>query len=150
MYAGQTPSGGARPGRPPQRLGPTEPGPQPEDGTEAVPLELTLQPDVLTNVDDSAGRWQYARGRVRDHGAEVGVYASTSRLAVPGSGPHDDATLTLTIFFLGGTTPETITVHGSHDAGSGSESGTVSAASARHADRVGNRFRRAGDTVTID
>ena len=151
MYAGRTPPrGGDRPGPPPPRPRPAgQAFPQSGKGTEPAPLELTLYPEVVTDVDDGAGRWQYERGRVGDHGTQVGIYASSSLLGAAGTG-HQDATLTLTIFFLGSTPPETVTVHGAHDAGSDSEAGTVSAASARHASRVGNRFRRVGDIVTID
>lgn len=150
MYAGRTPpSGGDRPGPPP-------PGPRPagpafahsEDGTDPGPLELTLYPEVVTDVDDGAGRWQHERGRVSDRGTQVGIYASTRHLTAAGTG-HQHATFTLTILFLGSTPPGTVTVHGAHDAGSNSEAGTVSAASARHVSRVGNRFRRVGDIVTI-
>ncbi len=148
MYVGRArPSGG-------DRLAPPLPGGGPafsqsEDRTEPAALELTLHPDVVTNIDDAAGRWQHERGRVSDHGTQIGVYASTSHLAAAGTG-HHDTTFTLTIFFLGGLPPESLTVHGTHEAGSDSEAGTVSAASAGHASRVGDRFRRAGDIMTID
>ncbi len=149
MYAGRTrPSGG-------DRLAPPLPGgggpasPPSQDRTEPAALELTLHPDVVTNVDDAAGRWQHERGRVSDHGSHIGVYASTSHPAAAGTG-HHEPTLTLTIFFLGNLPPESLTLHGTHDAGSDSEVGTVSAASAGHAGRVGGRFRRAGDIVTFD
>lgn len=113
-------------------------------------MELTLQPDVVTNVDDAGGRWHHERGRVSHHGTQVGFYASTTQQGSVGTEAHGGATLTLTIFFLGSTPPETITVHGRHDADSDSATGSVSAASAGHAGRVGRRFTRAGDTVTID
>ncbi|MBW3575989.1 MAG: hypothetical protein KY450_14340 [Actinobacteria bacterium] len=148
MYVGRArPSGG-------DRLAPPLPGGGPafpqsgEDRTEPGALELTLHPDVVTNIDDAAGRWQHERGRVSDHGSPLGIYASTSHLAAARG--HPEATLTLTIFFLRSSPPETLTVHGARDAGSDSDAGTVSAASGRHADRVGSRFRRTGDIVTID
>lgn len=148
MYVGRTgPSGGDRLAPPLAGGGPAFP--QSDDRTEPAPLELTLHPDVVTNVDDAAGHWQHERGRVSDHGRQIGIYASTSHLAAAGTG-HHDPTLTLTIFFLGDLPPESLTVHGTHEAGSDSEVGTVSAASAGHARRVGGRFRRAGDIVTID
>ena len=84
------------------------------------------------------------------HGTDVGIYASTSHVVPTGTGPPGQATLTLTIFFLGTTPPQTITVHGAHDPGSASGTGTVSAASAGHAGLVGNSFRRVGDIVTIE
>ncbi|MBW3549010.1 MAG: hypothetical protein KY452_12885, partial [Actinobacteria bacterium] len=106
MYAGRTPTSGGHGAEPPPRPGSAGPafpqsgnGPQSDNGTGPAPLELTLYPDSVTDVDDGAGHWQYERGRVSDHGTQVGIYASTSHLAAAGTGDQD-ATLTLTVFFL--------------------------------------------------
>lgn len=117
---------------------------------EAETLELTLQPESVTEVDDAAGRWEHERGRASAHGTQVAVYASTTHVGSPGTAAPGDRTFTLTLFFLGGTPPETITLHGAHDAGSHRDSGTVSATSAGHAGRLGKGFTRTDDVVIID
>jgi hypothetical protein len=151
MYAGRTPSSGsggnARTPRQPEGSKPVPAASA--DSPARTPLELTLVADVVTVVDDAAGRWQHERGWVRDRSTQVGIYASTAHVAVPGPG-QGTATLTLTVFFLGATPPETITMHGLYGADSDRQVGTVSAASARHADRVGRAFVRSGDTVVVD
>lgn len=150
MYAGRTPSSGSDGNaRTPRQPEGSEPAPASADSPARTPLKLTLVADVVTFVDDAAGRWQHERGRVRDRSAQVGVYASTAHVAVPGP-EHGAPTLTLTVFFLGTTPPETITMHGRYGADSDRQAGTVSAASARHAERVGRAFVRAGDTVVVD
>lgn len=151
MYAGRTPSSGPdgaagkrpQPARAEPVLTPLQRTPPPP------PLELTLTADVVTLVDDAAGRWQHERGQVSNHSTPVGVYASTTHLAVPGT-DGSDAVLTLTVFFFGTSPPETITMHGPGGTGSDRHTGSVSAASAGHADRVGRAFVRSGDTVIID
>lgn len=57
--------------------------------------------------------------------------------------------LTMTIFFLPDKPPQNITVQGSHDFDSGSEIGSVSAASSGNAAHIGKNFTRVGDTITI-
>jgi len=42
-----------------------------------------------------------------------------------------------------------MTVHGAHDFNSGGEIGSVSAASAAHAPRIGHQFKRFVNTLTI-
>jgi hypothetical protein len=54
-----------------------------------------------------------------------------------------------TVFFVGEGSPENMTLHGSHDLDSGDEVGSVSAASATHATRIGHQFTRVGVTLTI-
>jgi hypothetical protein len=151
MYARRTPSSGSEgTARKRRRPGGSEPVLAASAyRPELTPLELTLVADVVTFVDDAAGRWQHERGRVRDRSAQVGIYASIAHTAVPGP-ERGMATLTLTVFFLGTTPPETITMHGRYGADSDRQAGTVSAASAQHADRVGRAFVRAGDTVVVD
>jgi hypothetical protein len=151
MYAGRTPTSGSD-GTAAERRGPG--GSEPVLVASAnrparTPLELTLVADVVTVVDDAAGRWQHERGWVGDRSTQVGIYASTAHVAVPGP-EQGTATITLTVFFLGTTPPETITMHGVYVADSDRQAGTVSAASARHADRVGRAFVRSGDTVVVD
>jgi hypothetical protein len=55
----------------------------------------------------------------------------------------------MTIFFLGSSPPENVTVQGSHDFGSGNQVGSVSAASSTRAVYIGQPFTRIGDTVTL-
>lgn len=150
MYADRVPSSGSPgTGRPPVPA-PADPVlTPPRRAVATTPLRLTLASDAVTFVDDAAGRWQHERGRVSDHSTEVGVYASTARLPEPGTEP-DEATFTLTVFLLRVAPPQTITVQGPYRLGSDHQTGSVSAASAGHADRVGNAFTRSGDAAVID
>lgn len=113
-------------------------------------LTLTLQRDTLTNVDDPAGRWQHEGGRVNENGRHVGFYASTKRVTFRATEAQNTAMLTMTVFFLGTNPPENITVQGAHDFNSGAQIGSVSAASPAHARRIGKKFGRSGNTITID
>lgn len=63
---------------------------------------------------------------------------------------QNTAMLTMTVFFLGTNPPENITVQGTHDFNSGAQIGSVSAASPAHARRIGKKFVRSGNTVTIE
>lgn len=57
--------------------------------------------------------------------------------------------LWLTLFFLKGKPPENMTLHGAHDFNTGGEIGSVSAASSAYAARIGKRFTRVVNTLTI-
>jgi photosystem II stability/assembly factor-like uncharacterized protein len=115
-------------------------------------LRLQLVRNTLTNVDDAAGRWQYEGGIVLDGDKRVAQYASHKRVVNGGTDAQNTAMLTMTIFFLGSSPPENVTVQGSHDFRSEDQEnqlGSVSAASPRFARFIGYGFARAGDIVTL-
>ena len=113
-------------------------------------LHLTLERDSLTNDDDPAGRWQYEGGQALDREKRhVANYAVTRRVTIGGTDAQNTAMLTMTLFFLGVTPPQNITVQGSHDFNSGNEIGSVSAASPSFASHIGKQFTRAGGTNTL-
>ena len=113
-------------------------------------LTYELVRDCLNNIEDAGQRWQIEGGKVfqgknRRH---VANYSSVKRVSC---GTHDQNTaqLWLTIFFLGQTPPQNMTLHGAHDFNSGGEIGSVSAASSAHAARIGKQFKRVVNTLTI-
>lgn len=105
----------------------------------------------LNNVDDVAGRWQHEGGEVFIKTKKVGNYASTKRVTWGGTDAQNTAMLTLTIFLEKSRKGEVenITLQGSHDFNSGTEIGSVSAASAAHASLRGKTFSRVVNTVNI-
>ncbi|MFT3935337.1 MAG: hypothetical protein QM726_17055 [Chitinophagaceae bacterium] len=112
---------------------------------------FTLVRHSLNNVDDVAGRWQHEGGEVFQKDKKVGYYASTKRVTFGGTDAQNTAMLTLTIF-LGKSkigAPENITLQGSHDFNTGSETGSVSAASATQSSLRGKTFNRIVNTVNI-
>jgi hypothetical protein len=116
---------------------------------DAAPLDLALKRTSLTNVDDSAGRWQFEGGKVFQGNKQVANYASIKRVVVGGTDDQNTATASMTIFFLGKKPPENITLQGSHDFNSGNETGSVSAASAQFSSHIGKTYTRMNDTLTI-
>lgn len=112
-------------------------------------LTLTMKRDVIKNVDDAAGRWQYEGGKVFDKQKHVAYYASTKRVVFHATEAQNTAMLTVTLFFLPGKPPETITLQGAHDFNSGNETGSVSAASDAFKANIGKQFSRVGDTLKI-
>ena len=66
-----------------------------------------------------------------------------------GTTEQNTAQLWVTMFFLGAKPPENMTLQGAHDFGSGTEIGTVSAASSAYSARIGKQFKRVGDTLII-
>ena len=112
-------------------------------------LKLQLRRTTLENVDDEAGRWQFAGGKVLEGQEHVANYASTKRVLFRATGQQNTAMLTMTIFFLGEKPPENITLQGTHDFKNGGQIGSVSAASPKFSLYIGKTFVRRGDTVTI-
>ncbi len=92
---------------------------------------FSLRRASLNNVDDAAGRWQLEGGDVLRGATVVAHYAVVRRVVTGGTTPQNTAMVTMTIFFLGSTPPENITLQGAHDFNSGRYIGSVSAASAR-------------------
>jgi hypothetical protein len=111
-------------------------------------LKYTLVRDCLDNVDDNAGRWQIEGGKVMQREKHVANYSSVKRVSC-GTREQNTAMLWLTLFFLKGAPPENMTLHGAHDFNSGNQIGSVSAASSAFATRIGRRFKRVADTLTI-
>jgi hypothetical protein len=116
----------------------------------AVTFELVRE--CLNNAEDAGERWQIEGGQVlqgRDR-KHVANYSSVKRVSC-GTHEQNTAQLWMTIFFLKGakgTAPENLTLHGAHDFNSGGEIGSVSAASAAHAGRIGQQFKRVVNTLT--
>jgi hypothetical protein len=117
-----------------------------------TPSVLTLKREVLENVDDSAGRWQFTGGKVYQGKEHVAYYAGTKRVIFGATDPQNTASLTITIFFIGEKPPQNITLQGTHDFNSGDQIGSVSAASSKYAAVIGAQFFRSGaaDTITIN
>jgi hypothetical protein len=111
-------------------------------------LKYTLVRECLDNVDDNAGRWQIEGGKVMQREKHVANYSSVKRVSC-GTREQNTAMLWLTLFFLKGAPPENMTLHGAHDFNSGGQIGSVSAASSAFTTRIGRRFKRVGDTLTI-
>jgi hypothetical protein len=111
-------------------------------------LNYTLVRDCLNNVDDVAGRWQIEGGKVFQGRQHVAYYSSVKRVSC-GTHELNTAMLWLTLFFLKGKPPENMTLHGSHDFNSGNEIGSVSAASAAFAPRIGKQFKRVVNALAI-
>ena len=87
---------------------------------------------ALINVDDTAGRWQHEGGKVFKGTTQIGYYAIHRRVTFNGTSPQNTAMLTMTIFFLGQSPPQNITLQGSHNFSSGSFIGSVGAASGKY------------------
>jgi hypothetical protein len=111
-------------------------------------LKYTLVRECLDNVDDNAGRWQIEGGKVMQREKHVANYSSVKRVSC-GTREQNTAMLWLTLFFLKGAPPENMTLHGAHDFNSGGQIGSVSAASSAFTTRIGRRFKRVADTLTI-
>jgi len=113
-------------------------------------LTLKLKRDVLHNVDDVAGRWQFEGGKVyTQKEVQVAWYASSKRVVFGATEAQNTAMLTVTLFFLSNKPPENITLQGAHDFNSGNEIGSVSAASTAYQAHIGKQFSRTGDVITI-
>jgi hypothetical protein len=98
--------------------------------SQAQFLTLTTERLSFDNVDDVAGRWQHEGGRVLcNDGTHIANYALYRRVTFSGTSPQNTAMLTMTLFFIGNSPPENITLQGSHDFNSGDYIGSVSAAS---------------------
>ena len=112
-------------------------------------LTYELKRDVLNNVHDAAGSWQFEGGEALQNQKIVGHYAGQRRVVFKATEAQNTAMLRMTLFFLDKEPPENITLEGSHDFNTGSEMGSVSAASGAFAAHIGKQFQRVGDTLTI-
>jgi hypothetical protein len=120
--------------------------------SHAAPITLTLtRISALTNVNDAAGTWQFDGGTVSSGGTVVGRYARVKRTVLGGgTDTQNTAMLTITIFFLGSTPPQTVTLQGSHSFDNGEERGSISAASSDLAGAVGLTFEGLSTALTFD
>jgi hypothetical protein len=112
-------------------------------------LELTLDREVLKNVDDDAGRWQYSGGKAIHDGKHTANYASVKRVIFNATSQQNTAMLTITLFFIGEKPPQFITLQGTHDFSSGKQIGSVSAASSDYAGYIGSSFTADKKTIRI-
>jgi hypothetical protein len=101
-------------------------------GVYAGSLSLTLNRVAFSNVVDTAGLWQYEGGTVFKGATQIGNYAISRRVTTGGTNAQNTAALTGTIFFLGATPPDTITLQGAHSFSTGGVAGSVSAASSKY------------------
>src|SRR5512134_430135 len=99
-------------------------------------LKYTLVRECLDNVEDNAGRWQIEGGKVMQRQKHVANYSSVKRISC-GTHEQNTAMLWMTLFFLKGSPPHNMTLHGAHDFHSGGQIGSVSAASSAFAARIG-------------
>ncbi len=81
----------------------------------------------LTNVDDSAGRWQFDGGNVFRNGAHVGYYIRKKRVSFGVPSSVNKAAVETTVIWKWGN--YTFTTQGTHYFGTGAQVGGVSAAS---------------------
>jgi hypothetical protein len=113
-------------------------------------LQLEFVRSSLQNVDDQAGRWQFEGGKVMQKGEHIANYASTKRVVNQGTDEQNTAMLTITIFFLGKSPPQNMTLQGAHNFNSGDQIGSVSAASPPYLSYIGKPFASKQDKVTIN
>jgi hypothetical protein len=112
-------------------------------------LTYELKREVLNDVHDAGGTWQFEGGEALENQKVVGHYAAERRVVFKATEAQNTAMLRLTLFFLDQEPPENLTLEGSHDFNSGSELGSVSAASRAFSAHIGKQFQRVGDTLTI-
>ncbi|MGA3133244.1 MAG: hypothetical protein ABSD59_20790 [Terracidiphilus sp.] len=115
-------------------------------------MVLQLTQLALTNVNDTAGRWQFEGGQVLEKEAHVANFASIKRVTFKGTDQNgqNTASVTTTLFFLGATDPpQNITLEGAHDFTTGNQTGSVSAASPALAANIGKQYTLAGATNTL-
>jgi hypothetical protein len=101
-------------------------------GAYAGSLSLTLNRLAFSNVVDAAGLWQHEGGTVLKGATQIGNYAISRRVTTGGTEAQNTAALTVTIFFLGATPPDSITLQGTHSFSTGGVAGSVSAASSKY------------------
>ena len=90
---------------------------------------FSLKRNLLENVDDSAGTWQYAGGDVEQNGQKVGIYISMRRVVNKMDPAFNTSTYSLTLIFSGTIPSPNITLQGVWDATAGGAIGSVSATS---------------------
>jgi hypothetical protein len=111
-------------------------------------LTYTLHRDCLNDVVDSGMSWQIEGGKVFENGTHIADYSSVKRVSC-GTTNQNTAQLWFTLFYIGKTPPENMTLHGAHDFRSGGEIGSVSAASSAFSAFIGRQFKRVANTLTI-
>ena len=114
-------------------------------------LVFTLVPGCNNNINDAAGLWAIEGGQVLQNKVHVADYSIVKRTSC-GTKAQNTSMLWLTLFFLESSTsgPQNMTLHGSHDLGTGQEAGSVSAATAAFTAHIGKTFSRIGNTLTVN
>jgi len=113
-------------------------------------VTLTLTRTSLTAVTDAGGSWGYEGGKVFKGTTQIGYFAATRRVITGGTDAQNTAMVTITLFFLGSTPPENITLQGAHDFTSGKYIGEVSATSDKYASIRGASISgTSGETGTL-
>ncbi len=110
---------------------------------------FSLKRNLLKNVDDSAGMWQYAGGDVEQNGQKVGTYISMSRVLSKPDPAFNTSTYSLTIMFSGATPPQNMTLQGVWDYTAGQAIGSVSAISEDLEGADGAPFTIEGDQLLV-
>jgi hypothetical protein len=123
----------------------------PHAGEAATSVTVTLARTTLPNTSvDAAGAWTFDGGTVSLGGAVVGRYARVLRTVLGGGTDIQNAAMvTITIFLLGQTTPENLTLQGAHSFTTTDEKGSISAASSSLTGAVGIHWTLAGATNTL-
>jgi hypothetical protein len=117
----------------------------------AAPLTLTLTViNGPNNVTDAAGLWQFDGGEVQLGQTLIGYYARTKRVVTGGTTVQNTAAVTITIFVLGSTPPDNVTLQGAHSFDTGEQSGSVSAASTAFAGLIGITFQATTTSLILD
>jgi hypothetical protein len=112
-------------------------------------LTYNLTRQCLNEVVDAGGRWLIEGGTVEESGTHVANYSSVCRVSC-GTTELNVAQLWMTLFYLGEPL-ENITLHGAHEFASGTERGSVSAASSDLAAAfIGKPFKRIMNTLSIE
>ena len=92
-------------------------------------VTLTITPGTQKSTFDDAGAWGFLGGNVAFNNNVVGRWARILRTINGVTDLQSTAIVTLTIFLLGASPPDNLTLQGAHHFSSGNETGSISAAS---------------------
>jgi hypothetical protein len=119
------------------------------EGATSVTVTLARTTAVNTSVD-AGGSWTFDGGTVSLGGVVVARYARVLRTVLGGGTDVQNAAMvTITIFLLGQTTPENLTLQGAHSFTTSDAKGSISAASSSLTGTVGLHWTLAGATNTL-
>jgi hypothetical protein len=123
----------------------------PHAGEAATSVTVTLARTTALNTSlDAAGLWIFDGGTVSVGTVVVGRYARVLRTVLGGGTDVQNAAMvTITIFLLGQTTPENLTLQGAHSLTTSDAKGSISAASSSLTGAVGLHWTLAGATNTL-
>lgn len=115
-------------------------------------VTYTLQSAYVFSITLSTGKVQLESGKLINNPGAGGHYDSKVKWFQIGKTVPNTGMVTLTIYFnrrQKNGVPHYLTCYGTHDTTTGSETGTVVAASSQHAAKIGKTFKRALNLVTI-